>query len=157
MVSDLPAIGQLMDIYQKQGTSVLGIQPVPYSEVSKYGIVSQASTQDERLYKVRDLVEKPSTNTAPSNLAILGRYIITPEIFEILSVQDPGKNGEVQLTDALRILNEKQGMYAYEFVGKRYDVGDKIGFLKATVEIALTRNDLQKEFKEYLKGIVDEA
>lgn len=157
VVSQKPAIGQLIDVYEKCGKSVLGVQPVPYTEVDKYGIVLPAiGAQTQGLHKVEDLIEKPHLESAPSNLAILGRYIITPEIFDILDKQQPGKGGEIQLTDALRTLNKAQGMYAYEFSGKRYDVGDKLGFLKATVEIALMRKDLNKDFKAYLKGIVGE-
>jgi UTP--glucose-1-phosphate uridylyltransferase len=100
------------------------------------------------------MVEKPAVDDAPSNMAILGRYIITPEIFDILETQPPGKNGEIQLTDALKTLGSMQGMYAYEFEGKRYDVGDKMGFLKATVEFALGREDLKDKFKDYLSDLV---
>lgn len=157
VVSQRPAIGQLMDVYEKYGKPVLGVQPVPHGEADKYGIVSPAAGElDERLHKVNDLVEKPPIKSAPSNLAILGRYIITPDIFDILAVQKPGKNGEIQLTDALNKLCSRQGMYAYEFEGKRYDVGDKLGFLKATVEIALSRGDLSQSFGAYLKSIVRE-
>ncbi len=157
VISQKPAIGQLMDVYEEYGKPVLGVQPVPYSEVDKYGIVSPViGAQTPGLYKVEDLIEKPQLKSAPSNLAILGRYIITPDIFDILKNQKPGKDGEIQLTDALRTLNKNNGMYAFEFSGKRYDVGDKLGFLKATVEIALMRSDLNESFKAYLKGIVGE-
>ena len=156
VVSDKPAIGQLMDVYAAQGETVLGVQRVPYSETDKYGIVDPANSLTERLHKVADLVEKPAINEAPSNLAILGRYIITPDVFDIIEHQEPGKNGEIQLTDALKTLSRTQGMVAYEFEGKRYDVGDKLGFLKATVEFALRRDDLRDSFKEYLRGIMKE-
>ncbi len=157
VVSEKPAIGQLIDVYEKCGTSILGVQPVLHSEVEKYGIVAPlVGGNEEHLHKVSALVEKPPVHAAPSNLAILGRYIITPQIFDILAVQEPGKNGEIQLTDALNTLNKEQGMYAFEFEGKRYDVGDKLGFLKATVEIALMRSDLKQSFSEYLKKIVGE-
>ncbi len=154
VVSDKPAIGQLMDVYEERRLSVLGVQRVEYADVCKYGIVDPSNgVGGERLHGVKDMVEKPPVHEAPSNLAILGRYIITPEIFRILEKQTPGKGGEIQLTDALKTLLAEQGMYAYEFEGKRYDVGDKLGFLKATVEFALNREDLSKEFGNYLKNI----
>jgi UTP--glucose-1-phosphate uridylyltransferase len=157
VVSDKPAIGQLMDVYEQCGQTVVGVQRVPKSEVDKYGIVdSIQDSGDGRLHKVNDLVEKPAVDEAPSDLAILGRYIITPEIFDIIAKQEPGKNGEIQLTDALRTLGKGQGMIACEFEGKRYDVGDKLGFLKATVEFALRRDDLKDSFSEYLRGIMKE-
>lgn len=155
VVSEQPAIGQLMEVYEKRGASVLGVQRVDKADVDKYGVIDPANDiNGGRLHEVKDLVEKPSTDEAPSNLAILGRYIITPEIFDILAVQQPGKNGEIQLTDALKTLTNLQGMYAYEFEGKRYDVGDKLGFLKATVEFALCRDDLSERFGAYLKNVV---
>ena len=157
VVSERPAIGQLMDVYDEHGTSVLGVQRVPKTEVDKYGIVHpSADSSTGRLHKVIDMVEKPSANDAPSDLAIMGRYIITPEIFDILDKQPPGKGGEIQLTDALKTLGSVQGMHAYEFAGKRYDVGDKLGFLKATIEFALGREDLKDSFKEYIVGLVKE-
>lgn len=155
VVSKKPAIGQLMDVYDEQKTTILGVQQVDRTQVDKYGIV-HPSQSDNRLHKVLDMVEKPSVDDAPSDLAILGRYIITPEIFDILDKQQPGVGGEIQLTDALRTLGKNQGMYAYEFEGKRYDVGDKLGFLKATVEFALGRDDLKDSFKAYLSNIVKE-
>ncbi len=155
VVSEQPAIGQLMEVYEKRGASVLGVQRVDKADVDKYGVIDPANDiNGGRLHEVKDLVEKPLADEAPSNLAILGRYIITPEIFEILAVQQPGKNGEIQLTDALKTLTNSQGMYAYEFEGKRYDVGDKLGFLKATVEFALCRDDLSERFGAYLKNVV---
>jgi len=152
-----PAIGQLMQVYEACGGPVIGVQRVQKSEVHKYGIIKPAKPGDDsRLHKVAGLVEKPSVEEAPSNLAILGRYIITPEIFRILEKQQPGKNGEIQLTDALNTLGSMQDIYAFEFEGKRYDVGDKLGFLKATVEFALERDDLKEGFSEYLKQVVRE-
>ena len=155
VVSEKPAIGQLMDVYQEHEASVLGVQRVPKTEVDKYGIIHPAVDSPEyKLHKVIDMVEKPAIDDAPSDLAILGRYIITPEIFDILETQTPGKNGEIQLTDALKTLGGTQGMYAYEFEGRRYDVGDKMGFLKATVEFALEREELKDGFKVYLTDLV---
>jgi UTP--glucose-1-phosphate uridylyltransferase len=161
IMSKKPAIGQLMDVYNLHNVSVLGVQRVLDSQVDKYGIIGPTEVQeDTRLHKILGLVEKPSLKDAPSNIAILGRYIITPEIFKILEQQKPGVGGEIHLTDALKTLSDMQGMYAYEFEGKRYDVGDKLGFLKATVELALSREDLQTElkesFKEYLINLVKE-
>ena len=157
VVSQKPAIGQLMEVYEQHGASVLGVQRVDSDVVDKYGIIDPSNGIGVgRLHGVKDLVEKPHIDEAPSNLAILGRYIITPEIFDILAKQQPGKGGEIQLTDALKTLMDTQDMYAYEFEGKRYDVGDKLGFLKATVEFALNRDDLSKQFGAYLKNIVKE-
>lgn len=155
VVSEKPAIGQLMDVFGEYGKTVLGVQSVPKEDINKYGIIAPAvKSQEYRLHKVIDMVEKPAARNAPSNLAILGRYIITPEIFDILQHQKPGKGGEIQLTDALKTLCASQGMYAYEFEGRRYDLGDKLGFLKATVEFALNRDDLKDSFKKYLLGIM---
>lgn len=148
-----PCLKQLMDCYNKYGRSILGVQTVDKAAVNKYGIVSGNSIED-RVYKVEGLVEKPSIEEAPSNIAILGRYIITPRIFEILEETKPGKGGEIQLTDALLRLLKEENMYAYDFEGKRYDAGDKLGFLQATVEYALRKPELKDGFMEYLKTIV---
>ena len=152
--SEVPCLKQLIDCYSEYKTSILGVQEVPSSEVYKYGIVKGASIED-RVYKVKDVIEKPSPSEAPSNIAILGRYIITPRIFDILENTKPGKGGEIQLTDALKTLISEEAMYAYNFKGRRYDVGDKQGFLEATVEYALKRDDLKKTFMEYLLTIKD--
>lgn len=148
-----PCLQQLIDIYNEYGTSIIGVQEVPKADVSKYGIVS-GKMVDERLYKVNNLVEKPSIEDAPSNIAILGRYIIEPEIFEILEHTKPGAGGEIQLTDALKELSTKQDIYAYIFEGRRYDIGNKLGFLQATVEFALKREDLKDEFIAYLRHLI---
>lgn len=150
--AEVPCLKQMIDVYNQYKTSVLGVQQVPKEDVSKYGIVD-CIPLDERVYMVKNLVEKPDMDIAPSNVAILGRYIITPEIFEHLENTAPGKGGEIQLTDALESLITKEAMYAYDFVGKRYDVGNKMGFLEATVEFALKREDLKGEFSKYLKKI----
>ena len=148
-----PCLQQLIDIYNEYGTSIIGVQEVPKADVSKYGIVS-GKMVDERLYKVNNLVEKPSIEDAPSNIAILGRYIIEPEIFEILEHTKPGAGGEIQLTDALKELSTKQDIYAYIFEGRRYDIGNKLGFLQATVEFALKREDLKDAFIAYLRHLI---
>ncbi|MDP4177098.1 MAG: UTP--glucose-1-phosphate uridylyltransferase GalU [Bacillota bacterium] len=147
--NEVPCLKQLIECFDEYKTSILGVQEVPKNEVNKYGIVRGMHIED-RVYKVKDLVEKPKVDEAPSNIAILGRYIITPQIFEVLEHTSPGKGGEIQLTDALRTLINTEAMYAYNFQGRRYDVGDKIGFLQATVEMALKRPDLQKPFLQYL-------
>jgi UTP-glucose-1-phosphate uridylyltransferase len=147
--SETPCLKQLIDCYSEYKTTILGVQTVSKENVSKYGIVDGIHIED-RVYKVKDLVEKPSIEEAPSNVAILGRYIITPEIFNILGNTKPGKGGEIQLTDALKTLIGKEAMYAYNFEGKRYDVGDKLGFLEATIEFALKKEELKDEFIEYL-------
>jgi UTP--glucose-1-phosphate uridylyltransferase len=152
--SQVPCLKQLIDCYSEYKTSILGVQEVPPSEVYKYGIVKGTSIED-RVYKVKDVIEKPSASEAPSNIAILGRYIITPRIFDILENTKPGKGGEIQLTDALKTLISEEAMYAYNFKGRRYDVGDKQGFLEATVEYALKRDDLKKTFMQYLLTIKD--
>jgi len=152
--SEVPCLKQLIDCYSKYKTSILGVQKVPLSQVCKYGIVNGTPIED-RVYKVKDVVEKPKVSEAPSNIAILGRYIITPKIFDILENTKPGKGGEIQLTDALKTLISEEDMYAYNFEGRRYDVGDKEGFLEANVEFALKRDDLKKAFMQYLLTIED--
>lgn len=152
--AEIPCLKQLVDIYNKYETTVIGVQQVPDEDVSKYGIVS-CKQVDERVYKVNDLVEKPELEKAPSNVAILGRYIITPQIFKHLENAVPGKGGEIQLTDALKGLIGHEAMYAYDFAGKRYDVGNRLGFLQATLEFALKRDDLRDEVAPYLKRIAE--
>lgn len=152
--SQVPALKQLIDVYDKTGASVLGVQEVPQEKVSAYGIVAGEPTSEARTVKVNDMVEKPAVEEAPSRLAVLGRYVITPEIFPILEKTEPGRGNEIQLTDALKVLAKEQAMYAYDFEGRRYDVGDKQGFLEAIVEMALKRPDLRDKFLTYLQGIV---
>lgn len=151
--AEQPCIGQLIDVYNEYKTSILGVQMVDWEEVSKYGIV-ECNQIEDRVYKVKNLIEKPDRNKALSNIAILGRYILSPKIFEYLKKIKPGAGGEIQLTDALRELSRQEAIYAYEFTGKRYDVGDKLGYLQATVEFALQRDELKEDFLKYLKGIV---
>ena len=145
-----PALKQMIEVYEKTNGSVLGCQVVPEDKVSSYGIVDGEATEDERVMRVKDMVEKPAKEEAPSRLAVLGRYIVKPKIFEILENTKPGKNGEIQLTDALKVLARKDAVYAYDFVGTRYDVGDKLGFLKATVEFGLRNKELGAAFEAYL-------
>lgn len=145
-----PCLKQLIDCYNEYQTTILGVQEVPDSEVNKYGIINAKPIEDN-VYKIKDMIEKPNLNEAPSNIAILGRYILTPTIFDILETQQPGKGGEIQLTDALRTLVKSEALYAYIFEGKRYDVGDKLGFLEATVDYALKNPELKDKFIEILK------
>ena len=130
---------------------MLGCQTVPQEMVSSYGIVKGQATENPRLLRVEDMVEKPEVAEAPSRMAVLGRYVLSPAVFELLAVTQPGKGGEIQLTDALRVLAQQQPVYAYDFEGQRYDLGDKPGFLKGTVEFALRREDLGPAFRAYLQ------
>ena len=147
---ELPCIKQMADIYEKEESPILGVQEVSWEDVDKYGIVNGVKTSD-RITEVESLVEKPSREEATTNLAILGRYIVTPDIFPILHETKPGKNNEIQLTDALNKLAEKRKMIAYDFIGKRYDVGNKLGFVKATVDFALHDEKIKDELLEFLR------
>lgn len=151
-----PALKQLIEAYEEKGSSILGVQSVLDKDVSKYGIVKpDATTQKEgRLCKMIGMVEKPKLEEAPSNYAVLGRYVLTPEIFNILENQAPGKGGEIQLTDAIVTLMEKEPVYCYDFQGIRYDVGDKFGFVKATIDFSLDRDDLKEKVMNYLIDLV---
>ncbi len=151
--SEKPCLKQMVEVFEEHQASVLGVQTVPHDQVSKYGIVDGEKLSD-RLYTVSGLVEKPPVDKAPTDVAILGRYIIEPEIFDYLEKTKPGAGGEIQLTDALMSLAKDKKMLAYDFVGRRYDVGDKLGFLTATVEYALRRDDLKDKFMAYLKEFV---
>lgn len=148
-----PALKQLMEQYEQTGGTVIGCQCVAPERVSAYGIIAGKEINDKGLLKVDDMIEKPSISEAPSRVAALGRYVITPEVFEVLEQTAPGKGGEIQLTDALRVMAHAGNVYAYCFEGKRYDTGDKLGFLKATVEYALRRDDLRDDFHTYLKNL----
>nr|WP_314496003.1 UTP--glucose-1-phosphate uridylyltransferase GalU [uncultured Peptostreptococcus sp.] len=150
----LPCLKQLIDAYEAHNASILGVQEVDKENTDKYGIIDGQKLSDN-IYKVKALVEKPDPDQAPSNVAILGRYIITPQIFDILGHIPPGKNGEIQLTDALEILKDKEDMYAYVFEGRRYDLGDKLGFLQATVDAALKKPELRDEFLRYLNQVCE--
>jgi UTP--glucose-1-phosphate uridylyltransferase len=155
IVSDPPCIGQMMEVYDRYQASIIAIMEVPREETNRYGIIQCDSLPDSdgRLYEVRDMVEKPSIESAPSNLAIIGRYILTPLIFDALAETGKGSGGEIQLTDGLRRLMAKQRVLAYKFDGKRHDAGDKMGFLKATVEFALDNEELGPAFRSYLKSL----
>ncbi len=153
-----PCLKQLIDVFERYNSSVVGVQPVPDNDVSKYGIVAPKSAEIEPgVIHVADLMEKPAVEDAPSNYAIMGRYVLRPEIFEILDQLPPGSGNEIQLTDAIKELNESQIVLAYEFSGKRYDVGDKLGFVKATVDFALERDDLRDDVLEYLNTLSEKV
>jgi len=152
--AETPCLKQLINQYDENGASVIGVQQVPDHETNRYGIIAPLE-KDGRLYKVDNFVEKPELGTAPSNLAIMGRYVLTPEIFCFLEKQEAGAGGEIQLTDAIQQLNQIQRVFAYDFEGKRFDVGEKIGFVKTTIEFALQHEELRKELLEYLEGILE--
>ena len=145
----VPAMKQMIEVYNRYKCSVIAVEKVPPEATSSYGIISPKRVED-RVYQVESLVEKPEPKDAPSDLGIVGRYILTPEIFGMLEKTTPGKGGEIQLTDGLRLLLGKQQIYAYQFEGTRYDTGTPLGFLKASVEFALRRPDIGHNFKEYL-------
>ena len=151
-----PALMQLIEAYNAVQASIVGVQTVSDDDVSKYGIVDPAKGEnvENKRVKLRSMVEKPSKEEAPSNMAVLGRYVLTPEIFDYLETQTPGAGGEIQLTDAIKNLMISQSVYAYDFDGIRYDVGDKFGFIKATVEYALERDELKDKLQDYLKELV---
>lgn len=148
-----PALGQLINIYDETGTSVIGVKDVASEDINKYGIVSYKDEKESPLRKIEDLIEKPEVGSVDSTSAIVGRYVVTPEIFEILENTEPGMNGEIQLTDALKTLLESQDITACTLEGKRYDLGNKLGFLEATVEYGLRNEDLREGFQAYLKDL----
>ena len=148
--SEVPCLRQLLDVYEKYNCSILAVERVPRDQVGNYGVVAPRKIEN-RLYQVLDLVEKPDPARAPSDLAIIGRYILTPEVFQEIEETRPDSGGEIQLTDALRLLLKRQAIYAYEFEGTRYDAGSKLGFLKATVEFALRDPELGERFRSYLE------
>ena len=139
-------------VYQEYGTSVIAVQRVPQDEVHKYGIV-EVEPVGPGLGEIRGIVEKPDPENAPSNLAVVGRYILTPRIFKLLESTEPGAGGEIQLTDAISAMIQEQTVLAYEFEGKRYDCGSKLGYLQANVELGLKHPDLAEEFREYLADL----
>jgi UTP--glucose-1-phosphate uridylyltransferase len=151
--SRIPAMRQLVDAYRRYGASVLAVVRVPRAQISAYGVIDPERMGEDRLYRVRDLVEKPTVERAPSELAVIGRYVLAPSVFAKLAETKPGKGGEIQLTDGLRALLADEPIYAVEVEGDRYDAGDKLGFLKATVSFALKRPDLRDEFRKFLRGL----
>ena len=155
VVGAQPCIGQLMRAYERVHGSVVAVQEVPHDETSRYGIIATDSTHpdNERLHRVSGLVEKPNPEDAPSNLAIIGRYVLTPRIFDMLEQTPRGAGGEIQLTDAINALMDEQEVYGYAFEGTRYDAGTRMGWLQASVEFALARPDMGREFREYLRGL----
>jgi UTP--glucose-1-phosphate uridylyltransferase len=151
--SETPCLKQLMNQYDETFSAIIGVQHVPEDETHRYGIVDPL-LQEGRRYQVNNFVEKPKPGTAPSNLAIMGRYILTPEIFMFLDQQEKGAGGEIQLTDAIQKLNQIQRVFAYDFEGKRFDVGEKIGFVKTTLEIALQHEELHDELIQFIKQLL---
>lgn len=152
VASETPCLKQMIEQYETYQASILGVQTIPESETSKYGIIKGQKIGD-RMYHVDDMVEKPAPGTAPSNVAVLGRYIISPDIFRCLEQTQPGAGGEIQLTDAMRAVARTRGMMALEFEGKRFDIGNKLSYLMANVEVALKNPDYGDKFREYLKGL----
>jgi len=155
--AEVPALRQLLDVYEFYGAPVVALMEVPRENISAYGVVDAEPVAHhggkDRLYRIRNLVEKPKPADAPSNLAIIGRYVLTPEVFQSIEAIEPGSGGELQLTDGLKHMLRSRPIYGYRFEGTRYDAGDKLGFLKATVEFALRRYDLGEEFRAYLKTL----
>jgi UTP--glucose-1-phosphate uridylyltransferase len=150
----VPCMRQMLNVYESYGGPVIAVQQVPRDEISAYGVIDGLPEGDSgRLFRIRDMVEKPKAEDAPSDLAIIGRYILTPDIFEELENTERGRGGEIQLTDGLRRLKQRRTLYGYHFEGVRHDAGNKLGFLKATVEFALKRDDLGGPFREYLKSL----
>ncbi|HAR5589015.1 TPA: UTP--glucose-1-phosphate uridylyltransferase GalU [Staphylococcus aureus] len=150
--SEAPAVKQLIDVYEETGHSVIGVQEVPEADTHRYGIIDPL-TKNGRQYEVKKFVEKPAQGTAPSNLAIMGRYVLTPEIFDYLKTQKEGAGNEIQLTDAIERMNNDNQVYAYDFEGERYDVGEKLGFVKTTIEYALKDDSMREELTRFIKAL----
>ncbi|HDI0276282.1 TPA: UTP--glucose-1-phosphate uridylyltransferase GalU [Staphylococcus aureus] len=150
--SEVPAMKQLIDVYEETGHSVIGVQEVPEADTHRYGIIDPL-TKNGRQYEVKKFVEKPAQGTAPSNLAIMGRYVLTPEIFDYLKTQKEGAGNEIQLTDAIERMNNDNQVYAYDFEGERYDVGEKLGFVKTTIEYALKDDSMREELTRFIKEL----
>ncbi|HAR2991889.1 TPA: UTP--glucose-1-phosphate uridylyltransferase GalU [Staphylococcus aureus] len=150
--SEVPAVKQLIDVYEETGHSVIGVQEVPEADTHRYGIIDPL-TKNGRQYEVKKFVEKPTQGTAPSNLAIMGRYVLTPEIFDYLKTQKEGAGNEIQLTDAIERMNNDNQVYAYDFEGERYDVGEKLGFVKTTIEYALKDDSMREELTRFIKAL----
>ena len=155
VVAETPGLKQLIDQYDETGCSVIGVQTVSDEETDRYGIVDPSSKEGRR-YKVHHFVEKPKKGTAPSNLAIMGRYVLTPEVFTHLDKHEIGAGGEIQLTDAIQAVNEIEKVYAYDFEGKRYDVGEKLGFIETTIEFALQNDEIKNELYAFLEKKIEE-
>lgn len=154
--SKVPCCKQMIDLFEQIGESIVAVQRVPMDQTHQYGIVEGEATGIQRTYKVTNMVEKPSPGSSPSDMAIIGRYLLMPDVFEYLGRTKPGHGGEIQLTDSLVELARRRGMYAYEFVGRRYDAGDKLGYLKAVVDFAISHPTLGKAFKEYIRSASQE-
>jgi UTP--glucose-1-phosphate uridylyltransferase len=154
--NDPPCLKQLIDQYEETHSSVIGVQQVPEEETHRYGVIAPASKEGRR-YQVDKFVEKPKQGTAPSNLAIIGRYLLTPEIFMFLDKQEKGAGGEIQLTDAIQQLNQIQRVFAYQFEGKRYDVGEKLGFIQSQIEMALQDETISQDLLKIMKGIIEKT
>jgi len=152
IVSETPCMRQLLDVYARYGGPVVAVMRIPGEEIGRYGVI-KAKALGGNVFEVLDMVEKPAPKDAPSDLAIIGRYVLTPDLFPILAETPPDSRGEIQLTNGLRTLGQRRPIYAVEFEGRRYDTGDKLGFLKATVDFALARPDLRDEFRAYLKNL----
>lgn len=152
VASEVPAVKQLIDVYEETGHSVIGVQEVPEADTHRYGIIDPL-TKNGRQYEVKKFVEKPAQGTAPSNLAIMGRYVLTPEIFDYLKTQKEGAGNEIQLTDAIERMNNDNQVYAYDFEGERYDVGEKLGFVKTTIEYALKDDSMREELTRFIKEL----
>lgn len=150
--SEVPAVKQLIDVYEETGHSVIGVQEVPEADTHRYGIIDPL-TKNGRQYEVKKFVEKPAQGTAPSNLAIMGRYVLTPEIFDYLKTQKEGAGNEIQLTDAIERMNNDNQVYAYDFEGERYDVGEKLGFVKTAIEYALKDDSMREELTRFIKAL----
>jgi UTP--glucose-1-phosphate uridylyltransferase len=151
--AEVPGLKQLIQMYYKTGSSIIGVQIVSDDETSKYGVISPKKVNG-RLFEIDDLVEKPKVGEAPSNFAIIGRYVFTPDIFEYLALQEIGADGEIQLTDAIKKLKNSQPVYGYHFIGKRFDVGDKLGFVKTTIEFALNNEEIGDQVLETIKEFI---
>ncbi|MCM3179013.1 UTP--glucose-1-phosphate uridylyltransferase GalU [Cytobacillus horneckiae] len=154
--SDMPCVQQLINQYEETKSAIIGVQQVPENETHRYGIIDPLE-KDGRLYKVNNFVEKPVQGTAPSNLAIMGRYVLTADIFDLLEKTETGAGGEIQLTDAIQKLNENQSVFAYDFEGRRYDVGEKLGFVKTTLEFALQHEELRKDVMKIMEDLLSNA
>ncbi len=152
--AEVPCMKQMIDVFEKDGSPIIALERVPRERISSYGVIDGKPVgEDDRLYEIRDLVEKPPPEEAPSDLAIIGRYVLTPDVFGLIEETAPDDGGEIQLTNALRALKDRRKLYGLRFSGKRHDAGDKLGFLKATVEFALKRPDLGDAFRTYLRGL----